>query len=141
MAKADLGDERMRLLRSLRRRRFERFRYRGADALVAQIPEGVPLPAAVRESLAKRSEVRIYPVLGGFIYKWPHYIGGQPPEGFAVEADGWDHQHCDACSRTINVGKTAWLTVRGSSVQICPYCYRRVAQPAFIKPAKQLPDR
>ena len=81
MATASFDDARMRLLRSLRRRRFERFRNRGADALVARIPEDAPLPAAVQERLAKRSDVRIYPVPGGFIYKWPHYVGGRRPKG------------------------------------------------------------
>lgn len=69
----------------------------------------------------------MYPVPGGYLYKWPHR-GGDPPEGFTVEPGGWDHQHCDACNRTIGIDDIAWLTVRGSIFQLCPYCYRRVCQ-------------
>jgi hypothetical protein len=128
VAKANASDPRTRVLRSLHRRRFERFRYRGTDALVARVPKGGPLPPTVRARLAERSDVRIYPVPGGFLYKWPHSPGGVSVAGFEVEVGGWDNEHCDACGRIISVGGTAWLTIRGSAAQICPYCYRRIGQ-------------
>ena len=121
--------ERVRLLRTLRRRRFERFRLHGLDALVAHVPDDGPVPPAVAARLdERRSDMRMYPVPGGYLYKWPQHRGAEPPDGFRVEPGGWDHEHCDACSRTIRVGGTAWLTVRGSAAQLCPYCYRRVRQ-------------
>jgi hypothetical protein len=124
----EADDERTRLLWSLRRRRFDRFRLVGWDALVAAVPEGGPVPPAVQAKLDERLPMRVYPVEGGYLYKWRYTCEQPPPEGFEVEADGWDHEHCDACNRTIAVGGTAWLTERGSFFQLCPYCYRRVVQ-------------
>jgi hypothetical protein len=126
VAKNKPTNERTRLLRALRRRRFERFRFVGWDALVARVPEGGPLPPAVRAMLAGGSPMRVCPVPGGYLYKWPRYDPVEPPEGFEVEAGGWDHEHCDACDRSIDRGGTAWLTVRGSWSQLCPYCHRQV---------------
>jgi hypothetical protein len=65
------ADERTRLLRSLRRRRFERVRFHGCNALVAQVLEGGTVPPAVQAKLGEQTEMRIYPVEGGYLYKWP----------------------------------------------------------------------
>jgi hypothetical protein len=121
-------DERTRLLWRLRRRRFDRFRFRGLDALVARVPDATPVPLAIQAKIDGGSPQRWYPVVGGYLVKWPHDGGVVPTEGFWVEPGGWDHQHCDGCNRTIGVGGTVWLTVRGSWGQLCPYCHRRVAQ-------------
>jgi len=121
-------DERNRLLWRLRGRRFERFRFDGCDALTTRVPEGCPVPPAVRANLDEPQPMRGYPVKGGYLYKWPYTDAAAPPAGFVVEAGGWDHEHCDACNRNIEVGGTAWLTERGSCFQLCPYCHRRVVQ-------------
>jgi hypothetical protein len=86
------------------------------------------VPPAVQVKRAERTEMRIYPIEGGYLYKWPHTDATGPPEGFELEAGGWDHEHCNACHRNIKVGGTAWLTARGSYYQLCPYCYRTVVQ-------------
>jgi len=118
------SDERTDLLWKLRHRRFDRFTFAGQDALTIRAPES-GLPASVQAQFGSL-RFRVYPVEGGYTYKWPRIGAAAPPEGFEVEPGGWDHEHCDACNRTINVGGSAWLTTRGSFYQLCPYCYRRV---------------
>jgi len=128
MGRKAYTEERKRLLRSLRRRRFERVRFNGCNALVAWVPENGPVPAAVQVKIDERTDMRIYPVEGGYLFKWPYLDAVGPPEGFEMEAGGWDHEHCSACNRNIEIDATAWLTTRGSFFQLCPYCYRRVVQ-------------
>src|SRR5262245_56327651 len=103
------------MLRRFRRRRFERFRFAGSDALVARVPDGGAAPRPP-EHVDTRS-MRIYPVRGGHLFKWEYDRADGPVEGFEVEPGGWDHEHCDACDRTIAVGGIVWLTVRGSFVK------------------------
>ena len=126
MAKRQASDERTRLLRALRRRRFDCFWFAGSDAQVALVPDGGALPPAVQAKLAERVPSRWYPVEGGHLVKWPWQGGPVPGAGFGVEVGRWNHEHCDACDRTIAVGGTVGLTVRGSFYKLCPYCYRRL---------------
>ena len=117
-----------RLLWRLRRRQFDRFRFVGNDALVARVFNGSPVPPEVQARLDEGEPSRWYPVEGGYLIKWRYDGVEVVKEGFRVETGGWDHEHCDACHRTIPVGGTCWLTLRGSFYQLCPYCYRRLAQ-------------
>lgn len=121
-------DQRMQLLRRLRWRVFDRFRFNGANALVARVSESGSTPSAVQAEMNKQLPRRLYPVKGGYLVKWKHEGEGVPSEDFWIESGGWDHEHCDVCNRNIEVNGTAWLTVRGSPFQLCPYCYRRVQQ-------------
>jgi hypothetical protein len=123
------ADERTQMLRRLRRRRFDRIRFRGLDALVAQVPDSAPVPEAVRAKIDQGPPQRWYPVEGGgYLVKWPHPGGIAPGEGLRVALGGWDHEHCDGCNRHIEVGRTFWQTARGSCFWLCPYCYRRLRQ-------------
>ena len=124
MAKKAGSDERSKLLWRLRHRRFGRFIFAGQDALTIRASEN-GLPASVQAQFGNL-RFRVYPVEGGYIYKWPRLPGVATPEGFAVEPGGWDHEHCDGCNRTIRIDGSAWLTTRGSYYELCPYCYRRV---------------
>lgn len=129
MAKERSDDERTRLLRRLRRRRFDRIRFRGLDALVAQVSDSAPVPPAVQAKIDQGPPQRWYPIEGGgYLVRWPHTDGAAPGEGLRVEPGGWDHEHCDGCNRPIEVGRTFWQTARGSCFWLCPYCYRRVRQ-------------
>jgi hypothetical protein len=122
------SDQRTRLLRRLRGRRFERIRFPGWDAVVLRVPDDVTAPPpVVRDLVARRQPMRLYPVAGAHLVKWP-YAGGAVPEGCTVEPGGWDHLHCDGCNRHIKAGRTLWQTARGRAVWLCPYCYRRVRQ-------------
>ena len=71
--------------------------------------------------------MRLYPVEGAHVVKWPH-TGGPVPKGCTVEPGGWDHEHCDRCNRHILIGRTFWQTASGSCFWLCPYCYRRLRQ-------------
>ena len=122
------SDERTRLLRRLRRRRFDRIRFRGLDAVVIRVPDDAAAPPpAVAARHAEQGPMRLYPVEGAHLVKWPH-AGGPVPEGCTVEPGGWDHEHCDVCNRHINAGRTFWQTARGSCFWLCPYCYRSLRQ-------------
>jgi len=78
--------------------------------------------------LKKNTVSRWYPSDSGYVIKWP-YDGSEPPsEGFRIEPKGWDHEHCDACNRTISLGSRVWLTLRGSFYVLCRYCHRRMVQ-------------
>lgn len=122
-------EKRLRLLRRLRRRRFQRIRFRGLDAAVTEMSGTAPLPPAVQARLDQGLPLRIYP-LGGDRYqvRWPHASGDLASEGVSLLAGGWDHEHCDGCNRNIEVGETFWQTARGSCYWLCPYCYRRLQQ-------------
>jgi hypothetical protein len=100
----------------------------GLDAIAVSILENEPVPPAVRAMIDSRHPMRIYPVEGGYLYKWRQVDAKTPIEGFEREAKGWDHEHCDVCNRTIAIGKTAWLTKRAPYYSLCPYCYRRIRQ-------------
>jgi hypothetical protein len=63
--------------------------------------------------------MRVYPVAGGYLYKWPHRDGSDPPPGFTVEPGGWDHEHCDGCNRSINAGRPFGQTARRSCCWLC----------------------
>lgn len=124
MGKKAATDERSRLLRRLRHRRFQRYIFVGQDALVIRAPE-TGLPPDVQAQFGAR-RMCIYPVTGGYMYKWPRVSEVAPPEGFELEPKGWDHEHCDACNRTIKLDRPFWATTREPYFQLCPDCRRRV---------------
>src|SRR5262245_5424651 len=117
---------RQRLLQSLRRRKFVRCRFVGDDALVTRVFEATRPTAAVKAKIDEHLPCRLYPIPGGYLIKWLYEDSGLPSGDFAIEAGGWNHEHCDICNRTIDVGDTAWLTARGSLYHLCRYCYGRV---------------
>lgn len=128
MASKRSSEWRTQLLRRLQRRKIERFRFIGMDAFVARVRDSVPYPPLVQEMIQRCPCCRLYPVKGGYLVKWPYSGDRLPSTDFWIEPGGWDHEHCDACHRTIKVGDTAWLTVRGTPHQLCLHCYRRVVQ-------------
>jgi hypothetical protein len=128
VAKGRGGDERTRLLRRLRRRRFDRIRFRGLDAVV-RVSNSAPLPTSVQARIEQGQPSRWYSVEGdAHLVKWPHTNEVTLPEGHALESGGWDHEHCDGCNRHILVGRTFWQTASGSCFWLCAYCYRRLRQ-------------
>jgi len=62
------------LLRELRRRRFDRYRFVGTDALVMRAPKEGSLPARIRV-LKQTSDYRLYPKGRGCLIKWKYYKG------------------------------------------------------------------
>jgi hypothetical protein len=121
-------DRRARLLRRLRRRRFDRIRFRPLDAVVIRVSDSAPMPPSVQERFDSGQPSRWYPAEGGtHLVKWPH-AGGALPEGHWLEPGGWDHEHCSGCDRHIRPGRTFWQTAAGTCYWLCPYCYRRLRQ-------------
>ena len=128
MVKKSRNDERSDLLRKLAGRRFLHRRFAGLDALVACLPDKKPFPPSVQARIDEGPPNRWYPVEGGYVVKWPHDGSHLESADFSVEAGGWDHEHCDACNRTIRVGGLAWITARAPYYALCRYCFRRLAQ-------------
>jgi CRISPR/Cas system-associated endoribonuclease Cas2 len=128
VSKSQRDKERMQLLRKLARRHLERVQYVGCDAVVIRTTEERPIGPADHARFADGAPYRIYPVAGAYFFKWrvSDLLGSR--DGREIEPGGWDHTHCDACNRSVNVDGSAWLTTRGSFFKLCPYCYRRVRQ-------------
>ncbi len=98
MAKVGRGDERARLLRRLRRRRFARIRFRGLDAVVIRVSDSAPLLLSVQAKIEQGQPSRWYPVEGGaHLVKWPYTGEGALPEGHWLVPGGWDHEHFYLC--------------------------------------------
>jgi len=122
--------KRTQLLRRLRRRRFDRIRFRALDAVVVRVTDSDGLPPFIRARIANGLPSRWYPVEGGgaHLVKWPHTGEATLPEGHWIEPGGWDHEHCNGCNRHIRVGRTFWQTRVDPCLWLCPYCYRRLRQ-------------
>ena len=114
------------LLHKLRRRKLSHVRAAGADALVAFVSDRDEAPLAVRDWLDRGLEQRWFPVEGGQLVKWPYQGQSPDPRHFRVEAGGWDHEHCSACSATIRVNQGCWITPYASFFLLCEGCYRRM---------------
>src|SRR5262245_23630206 len=116
-------DKRVQLLKRLRRKRFDRIRFRPLDAVVVLVPESTNSPPPfVHELAARRQPFRIYPIEGGaHLVKWALVGSNSLPEGHWIEAGGWDHEHCSGCNRPIFKGRTFWQTTSGPCFWLCPY--------------------
>ena len=116
------------MLRQLPGQRFDRIPFRGLDAVVIRVPDDAPEPPpAVAARHAERGPMRLYPVEGAHMVKWP-YTGGPVPDGCAVEPGGWDHEHCDACNGHINTGTSFWQTADEPCRWLCPDCHSALVQ-------------
>jgi hypothetical protein len=55
---------------------------------------------------------------------------GEPfdPEEYELREGGWDHEHCDVCSATVEEGMSYWPNVDPDAghVDLCEACYPRV---------------
>ena len=107
-------------------RKFSHVRAAGADALVRFVRKDETLPPAVKARVDAWGISRWYPVKGGFMLKCPYQGQSFDPDHIQIEDGGWDHEHCDVCSATINVGVGCWITRRGRFIVLCEKCHRRV---------------
>jgi hypothetical protein len=62
------------------------------------------------------------------LYRWPHTGGPITAEELRFEPGGWDHEHCDGCNCTINMGQIFWQTARGSCFWLCQSCFRELRE-------------
>jgi hypothetical protein len=115
--------ERDRVFQSLRGRRFDCIPFRSLDAVVIRVPDDTAEPPpAIRDRHADRKPLRLYPVDGAHLVKWP-YTGGEVPDGCTIEPGGWDHEHCDGCNGHINPVQSFWQTVDEPCTWLCSECY------------------
>jgi hypothetical protein len=95
----------------------------GIDAAVVFVPSGNKSPPEVQSVIDKASQVRWYPVPGGFEAKVPWPLVTSAESLFKREEKGWDHEHCDFCNATISIGETCWSSDVGDSfVLFCRGC-------------------
>jgi hypothetical protein len=92
-------------------------------ALVTFLPEGPECPPAVRIAMQERSGSRWIPEEGGhrvlFLYE-----GGPYDEAvFRLEAEGWDHEDCNACASPVPAMALCYVTDADRYIVLCPACY------------------
>lgn len=98
------------------------------DALVVFVPEGQDPPPDVQQVLDEIGPQRWYPEEGGHVVRCPYVVHTFDEKLFKVEKGGWDHEHCDACSGTIDVGQSCWVAEahEGYGYLICDDCYQKM---------------
>jgi hypothetical protein len=111
---------------------FKKTIFAKTDALVVFIPKGKEPPPEVKKVLDEAGPQRFYPKDGGHLVKCP-YIGESFDKTlFTIEKDGWDHEHCDNCGTTIDVGESYWVSETDEIILICDSCYQKLQQKSFI---------
>ena len=99
----------------------------GTDAAVVFVPKDAQPPKEVQEVLDRSPQQRWYPVEGGGRAKIPFYCAQGREHLFEREQKGWDHEHCDFCNATVNIGDLCWTAPSDGGVFIfCRECYEKV---------------
>jgi len=97
------------------------------DALVVFIPKGREPSPEVKKVLDEAGPQRWFPKEGGNIVKCPHVVDTFDEGLFKIEKGGWDHEHCEACGATIDVGKSCWEAETDDEFfLICEGCYQKL---------------
>jgi hypothetical protein len=110
---------------------FKKTIFAKADALVVFIPEGKEPPPEVKKVLDESGPQRFYPKDGGNLVKCPAVVENFDKNLFTIEKGGWDHEHCDNCGTTIDVGESYWVSETDEIIFICNGCYRKLQQKSF----------
>jgi hypothetical protein len=97
------------------------------DALVVFVPEGKNPPPEVQRVLDEAGPQRWFPIEGGNLVKCPCVVDTYDESLFKLEKGGWDHEHCDSCGRTIDVGDSYWVAEDANEfILICNVCHQRL---------------
>ena len=97
------------------------------DALVVFVPKGQKPPPEVQRVLDEAGPQRWFPVDGGNVVKCPSVVDTYDERLFKLEKGGWDHEHCDSCGRTINVGEPCWAAEEADEFfLICDVCHQEL---------------
>ena len=111
---------------SLQADRFHKITCPRRDALVAFVPEGQESEPRFKEAFKQFGAERWYPEEGGHTVKCPCLTKTFDMSLFTIEKGGWDHEHCDMCSNTINAGQPCWVTETSHGYIICEDCYMKL---------------
>ena len=117
--------------RGLRADMFRKTIFVKADALVVFIPEGQEPSPEVKKVLDEIGPQRFYPKEGGYLVKCPSVIASFDENLFTIEKDGWNHEHCDSCGTTIDVGESYWISETDEIILVCNGCYQQLQQENF----------
>ncbi len=108
---------------------FQQRTFPGMDALVAIIPKGEEIPPEVKQAAGIS---RWFPLDGewnaagesGWKVVYPYHGQDYNPNLFTVLKKGWDHEHCDGCQATIDVGDSCWTArTEDDFFVVCDKCY------------------
>ena len=85
--------------------------FRGLDAATYFVagPDDEP-PEDVLDIMHEATSLRVYPVDGGNLWVVPFRDVADHAACFERKTRGWDHDHCDCCGETIDIGETLWST-------------------------------
>ena len=117
------------MLKNFTKNMLGEFIYSGDDAATYFVKgECEDPPPHIEKILSKSCSQRIYPVDGGHIWKVPYDTVKGDEKLFKKEVRGWDHEHCDFCGATIDIGDTCWLSGNTNSeiFIFCEKCYKKV---------------
>jgi hypothetical protein len=108
------------------RRGLQHHVFPGCDAAVVFVPGGQSPAPEIQAALDRAGRQRWYPVPGGHEAKVEYHSVAGSEHLFRFEKGGWDHEHCDFCSRSIPAGKTCWTTPDRDFVVFCDECYEKL---------------
>jgi hypothetical protein len=92
------------------------------DALVAFVPEGQPIRAAVQATLDRIGSGRWFKVAGGHELLMP-YEGGQYDRAeLKIRPKAWDHEVCSGCQGRVPAMTPCWVTEHGPFKLLCTAC-------------------
>jgi hypothetical protein len=109
---------------------FDQHTFPGIDARMVFLPIGSRPQGRLKEALDHAGQQRAYPVEGGHIIKVPSFHVEEFADLFDVERNGWDHEHCDFCNASINVGQQCWTTRDEYFKVACEICYENLGAKA-----------
>lgn len=106
---------------------LEDYIFPGTDAAMVFVADDAAPPPVIKEVLARSRQQRWYPVTGGHQAKIPfHFVAGHE-ELFEREPKGWNHEHCDFCDASIDVGELCWTAPSKHGVFVfCKACYEKL---------------
>jgi hypothetical protein len=123
----DPSDEIRDPLEGLTAEMFRKTVYPGTDALMVFVPEGKKPSPEVQKILDEAGSQRWFPVEGGNTVKCPFVTDTYDESLFKLEKGGWDHEHCDTCGCTIDVGDSCWVTEEADEFfLICDVCHQKL---------------
>jgi hypothetical protein len=112
-------------LKDLRVDIFQKETFQAMDALVIFIPKGQERSDEVQRVLDEAGSRREFPQDNGYIIRCPNVVDSFDKTLFEVEKGGWEHEHCDTCGRTIDVGDPYWIS-EDEVYLICDSCYQKL---------------
>jgi hypothetical protein len=110
-------------LDQFRRADLEEYPFPGTDAAAVFVAEGTQLSPEVAEVFRRSGQHRWCPAAGGHEVHIPFHFTKEQAHFFKRIERGWDHEHCDFCDASVNIGDRCWTAPSGRGFWIfCGAC-------------------